>query len=177
MKTLISLFLIFVGSVAVSAQTWSWMGEYPWIWSCEDESWQYVMPCGEGYYAYNYETDSWLTIGDVPNVGSPNGKTVTLSYGTDYVPVSSISFSDEKTSNATMSVNGSDVSCWWSGNWSGNSENSVFVLKTEDGYYFTITFNYTTDDSGSFVLLVPSQSEDASAESFMSIYTGSFSFE
>jgi hypothetical protein len=76
-----------------------------------------------------------------------------------------------------MSIGGSDVSCWWSGNWSGNNENSVFVLKTDDDYYYTITFNYITNDAGSFVLLVPSSSEDANAISFMSIYIGSFSFD
>jgi hypothetical protein len=70
-KVIIPIILIFVGSLSASAQGWAWMGEYPYIWDCDAESWQYVMPCGDnGYYAYNYATDEWVTIGDVPSVSA-----------------------------------------------------------------------------------------------------------
>lgn len=173
------------------AEGWVWMGDYPWIWSDQEQSWLYLWPAGaEGFDAWNCSEEGMQTIGKVPAIPwnlSGLSFVLTADSAKGVEPdVTYINILTYKTSYATIQLPGSEPS--------GTTPDKRYICSIvrlsstsqmlvmrgsvsnepipRDNSY-TLILNYLTDTSGTYFFNVP-MDDETSMVMGTPTYTGTF---
>lgn len=131
-KTLFALTALIAAQISITKaeiNDWGYLGQFPYVYLAEEATWAYVFTYDGLYYAYVFDTDSFIEVGATEEGYAPQslaGRTITFQYQSSGV------FGEPPTQFASVNTYNAD------GTYSSVAEIDGDTITTTGTYVYTI---------------------------------------